>query len=202
MASIDKTYTNSYKDYKQFKDWADKQIVTFYDGYKECIGDYVWDLEESDFGENEIPIMNTPQWLDAYLLQHCKVQFVLDRMNQVYRKKSIEKMLQIDFAKLPDGYRKKRKIYINNNEFTSIPLSSKYTKDVKYWYLQSFGCYYNENSKRWCLHKDFYPINTDTAHLKSIKAVIKHLRNQYLPSGVEFTLSGKYVGQCYTINVI
>ena len=35
MAGIDKTYTNNYKEYKRFKDWANKQVVTFFDGQQE-----------------------------------------------------------------------------------------------------------------------------------------------------------------------
>ena len=30
MAGIDKTYTHSYKDYKEFKCWADKQKFRYY----------------------------------------------------------------------------------------------------------------------------------------------------------------------------
>ena len=37
MAGIDKTYTNSFKEYKEFKDWADKQKLTFFDGLSVCI---------------------------------------------------------------------------------------------------------------------------------------------------------------------
>lgn len=33
MAGIDKTYTDSYKDYKEFKDWADKQKLTCLNPY-------------------------------------------------------------------------------------------------------------------------------------------------------------------------
>ena len=31
MAGIDKTYTDSYTDYKEFKDWADTQKLKFFD---------------------------------------------------------------------------------------------------------------------------------------------------------------------------
>ena len=74
MAGIDKTYTNSYKDYKEFKEWADKQIIIFFNGHKECIGDWVWNYTEENFSNGEIPIMNTPTWLDIYLIQNCKIK--------------------------------------------------------------------------------------------------------------------------------
>ena len=84
MAGIDKTYTGSYEEYKTFKDWADKQVITFFDGHKKCIGDWVWNYEKEDFLNGEIPIMNTPTWLDIYLIQNCKSDFVLERMKSVY----------------------------------------------------------------------------------------------------------------------
>ena len=84
MAGIDKTYTHSYKDYKEFKCWADKQKLTFFDGLTVCIGNWVWNYEEKDFLNGEIPIMNTPIWLDIYLIQNCKSKFVLKRMKEVY----------------------------------------------------------------------------------------------------------------------
>lgn len=37
MSYIDKTYTDSYEEYKDFKDWADKQVLTFFNGHKEYI---------------------------------------------------------------------------------------------------------------------------------------------------------------------
>ena len=44
-----------------------------------------------------------------------------------------------------------------------------------------------------------YPYNTDTSLPTSIKALIKHLRKQYLPKGLTFRLSGGYVGEDYIV---
>lgn len=41
--------------------------------------------------------------------------------------------------------------------------------------------------------------NTNTAHIKSIKGVVRHLRKQYLPKGVTFNLIGRYVGEEYLV---
>ena len=95
MASIDKTYTDSYEEYKELKDWADKQKLTFFDGYTVCIGDWVWCYEEKDFNNGEIPIMNTPTWLDIYLIQNCKSKFVIDRMKVVYGETEFERFKTI-----------------------------------------------------------------------------------------------------------
>lgn len=98
MASIDKTYTDSYIDYKEFKDWADKQTITFSNGGKVCIGDFVWDYKEEYFNNGKIPIMNTPTWLDIYLIQNCKIAFVLDRMKSFYGDKTYKEFQNIDLT--------------------------------------------------------------------------------------------------------
>ena len=101
MAGIDKTYTDSYKEYKEFKDWATTQTVTFFDGYKKCVGNYVRNLEEKDFEYGEIPIMNTPTWLDIYLIQNCKFEFVLSRMQEVYGVDSYNEFKTVDLSSKP-----------------------------------------------------------------------------------------------------
>ena len=57
MAGIDRTYTDSYQEYKKFKDWADTQYLTFYNGHKVKIGDYVYDRDEEDFDGKEYDVV-------------------------------------------------------------------------------------------------------------------------------------------------
>jgi len=125
MAGIDKTYTNNYEKYKNFKDWADEQIVTFFDGHTICIGDYVWYYEKEDFENGEIPIMNTPTWLDIYLIQNCKSDFVIERMKAVYGNHFEEYQKLSNLNKIPDGYAKNRKIIIKNIAKPKFPFKKK-----------------------------------------------------------------------------
>lgn len=206
MAGIDKTYTNSYKNYKEFKDWADKQIVTFFDGYKECIGDWIWNLKEEDFENGEIPIMNTPTWMDIYLIQNCKSKFVIKRMKEVYGKYFEEYQKLTNLSKIPDGYEKNRKIVIKNGVNCKFPFKRKMFKKPiggkTYWWLQcDDDFWYNSETKTWVGWDDFYPHDTNTAHIKNTKALVRHLRKQYLPKGIEFRLSGKYIGEEYIIKI-
>jgi hypothetical protein len=46
-----------------------------------------------------------------------------------------------------------------------------------------------------------YPHNTNTATVTSIKALVRHLRKQYLPKGITFRLMGRYVGEEYLVTV-
>lgn len=199
MAGIDKTYTDSYTDYKEFKEWADKQTLTFFNGHKVRIGDYVWEYEKEDFDNGEIPIMNTPTWLDIYLIQNCKSKFVLDRMKSVYSR-SYKEFLTVDLtAKPPIDFQRNREVTIKKNKRTKFPLHSK-PYGGGYWWLQCEDDFsYCDETKTWTSSDNYYPYNTNTSHAKSIKGLIRHLRKQYLPKGVKFHLSGRYVGEDYLI---
>jgi hypothetical protein len=205
MAGIDKTYTNSYKDYKEFKTWADTQRLTFFDGLTKCIGDYVWDYEEEDFSNGEIPIMNTPTWLDIYLIQNCKSNFVLERLKDVYGEESYKKFEFIDLtAKPPLEYQQNRKIIIKPSKKCKFPFKKKmFNKPIggktKWWLQCKDEFWYNNDTKRWVSYETPYPHNTNTASITSTKALIKHLRKQYLPKGIIFSVSGGYVGENYDI---
>lgn len=199
MAAIDKTYTNSYKEYKEFKDWADTQYLTFHDGHKVRIGNWVWEYVEEDFVHGEIPIMNTPTWLDVYLIQNCKSEFVLDRMRSVYGEDEFEKFLSVDLTgKPPKEFQQNRKIVIKSNKRTKFPLHNKPYFKQGTWWIQCYDKFwYNDNTKTWVSHDNYYPHNTNTSHVKSIKSLVRHLRKQYLPKGIKFSISGRYVGEDY-----
>jgi hypothetical protein len=203
MAGIDKTYTNSYRDYKEFKEWANTQTVTFFNGYKEYIGNWVWDYKEEDFLNEEIPIMNTPTWLDIYLIQNCKSQFVLERMKTVYNKATYQKFTTVDLTtKPPKEFKQNRKITIKTNNKSKFPIHSKpYGSKTKWWLQCNGDFWYHDETRMWVNNNTYYPHNTDTALISSIKSVIRHLRKQYLPKGIVFTISGRYVGEEYSIYI-
>lgn len=202
MASIDRTYTDSYQEYKKFKDWADTQYLTFFDGLTVRIGDYLYDRDEEDFDGEEVSVMNTQTWMDAYLIQNCKSLFVLDRLKDVYGKEYYEELLSYDLtAAPPKGFKKNRKVRIKANHQTSFPVHNKPYGKGNTWWLQCYNndFMYNTDTKRW-IHLDcHYPFNTNTAHIKSIKALVRHLRKQYLPSGLSFYIQGRYNGETYDV---
>ena len=206
MAGIDKTYTNSYKDYKEFKDWADKQIVIFFDGHSECIGDWVYNYDEDYFDGTEIPIMNTPTWLDVYLINHCPVKFVVDRMKSVYGDSYNDYLNIEEFTKIPEGYEQNRKIVIKPSKGCKFPFKRKMFKSTagkgkSWWWLQcDDNFWYNDETKKWIHWDSLYPHNTNTSHHKNAnKSLIRFLRKQYLPKGIKFTLSGRYIGEEYDV---
>lgn len=203
MAGIDKTYTDSYKEYREFKEWADKQTLTFFNGHKVCIGNWVWDYTEEDFANGERPIMNSPTWLDIYLIQNCKIEFVLNRMKSVYSKESYKKFQTTDLTARPSkDFQQNRKIIIARNNNTRFPLHSKpFDGKTKWWLQCEDNFWYHEKTKIWTHYNNYYPYNTNTAHISSIKGIVRHLRKQYLPKGVKFRISGRYVGEDYSVIV-
>ena len=197
MASIDKTYTSSYREYREFKDWADTQVVTFFNGHTECIGDWVYSLEEGHFDGREIPIMNTPTWMDAFLIQNCPFEFVQDRMQGVYD--DHYDVLKVTPFSRPDNYKQNRKISIHQVKGGFHVCRKPFR--VKYWSLQSDNYLYHRETKTWVGPDLLYPRSTNTSHIKSLKALVRHLRKQYLPSGITFELSGRYIGDYYSIKI-
>lgn len=203
MAGIDKTYTDSYEEYKEFKSWADSQVLTFFNGHKECIGQWVWNHEKDDFLNGEIPIMNTPTWLDIYLIQNCKSDFVLESMKNVYNEDSYKEFQTIDLtAKPSEEYQQNRRIKIKRYDRSEFPLHKKPYGGKTKWRLQCDDVFwYHDKTKTWTSYNSYYPHNTNTAHITSTKAVVRHLRKQYLPKGVVFKMFGRYIGETYLVQV-
>ena len=104
-----------------------------------------------------------------------------------------------------NDFKQNRKITIIKNKRTVYPIHNKPFKfrGKSTWWLQNDGVdfSYNSNTRTW-VHDDFYyPHNTNTSHISSVKALVRHLRKQYLPKGISFTLSGRYVGEEYTVKI-
>ncbi len=90
MAGIDKTYITSVEQYKELYNWC-KSVGTITDDYGNKITpmDYLIPESEEEVSRRlknveEIPIWNTDNIFDLYLIRYCPIQFVQDRMNEVY----------------------------------------------------------------------------------------------------------------------
>ena len=202
MAGIDKTYTNSYKEYKEFKDWADKQSVTFYTGRTACIGNWVYNIKEEDFNGTMV-IMNSPTWLDIYLAQHCPFQFVIGNLKSVYGA-TFDSLNKIDLSAKPsEDFQQNRKIRIRKSKRSKFPIHSKpyggfdwgVTCDDYLW-----GLWYDLSTDQWVDCK-VHPYSSNWSHVGSIKAVIRHLRKSYLPKGIKFRITGMYHGEEYIAKI-
>jgi hypothetical protein len=201
MASIDKTYTNSFEEYQQLVDWAKDKEIVFSKKQKEKISDCIYNWSKEDF-TSELPVMNTPNRIDIFLIQNCPIKFVQDRMEEVYSEESIEEFKAITFPiELPKDYKQNRKIIISKSKV--FPLYNKGINSHSWWWLQNndFDWGFDSDNNVWTNRSLYYPNNTNTSHHKTIKSLVRFLRKQYLPSGLEFRLSGKYVGEEFTIKI-
>lgn len=204
MASIDKTYAASYTEYKRLKDWASTQYVTFYDGYKVAVSNFIYEWEEEDFLRGDIPVMYSPPWLDIYLIQNCKIDFVIDRFKEVYSKEEFEEFLSTDLTAKPSKeFQQNRKIVVKLYDRSRFRLHNKPFKGARKWFLQcnNHNFWYNDKTKKWVDSHHYYPWNTNTTAVSSVKSLIRHLRKQYLPKGIIFRLSGRYIGEDYLVYV-
>lgn len=200
MASIDKTYTDSFKEYKELKDWAREKTIVFNKKQKVNVSDYIYDWEEEDFS-SECPVMNTPTSVDAFLIQKCPLKFVQDRLKGVYDRKTFKELKNLQFPiLLPEDYKQDRKITISKSK---APLYNKGITSHGWWWLQSNNSkwMFDNKNKVW-INRDLHlPNNTNTSHHKTVKSLVRFLRSQYLPSGLEFRLIGRYVGEEFTIKI-
>lgn len=212
MASIDKIYAYSYEEYREFKDWADKQIHTFYDGLRACIGDGIRHIKKEHFPtEGGIAIMITPRWSDAYLIQKCSHTFIIERLKSVYCEETYKYLQNLNLSGKPtEDLKQNRKIIIRCNKYSAWGVHSrpfrafrKSKGDIQTkWHVTTYdGLDYNEDTKTWVYDTLCYPANTNCSEAKSIKSLVRHLRKQYLPTNITFHIHGRYKGEYYDVHI-
>lgn len=200
MAGIDKTYCSDYSEYLKLKEWANGKVINFWNGSKLVVSDYIYDWEETDFDGRDLPIMNTPECLDIYLIQNCPIEFVQDRMKSVWDNEYQDKK-NMEFPTIhPDDLNQNRKVTIT--QIGKLPLKNKGIYCHQNWWLQSKSeMGFDDATKNWVRYQDNLPNNTNTSHHKTIKGLIRFLRSQYLPVGVEFRLIGRFIGEEFLIKI-
>lgn len=83
MAGIDKTYVNNWDDYCAIVEWCKNNSFTFPNGIEVRFGYYEWN-EESFIDGKELPVLNTSYTQDYFLIKHCPIKVVQERMREVY----------------------------------------------------------------------------------------------------------------------
>lgn len=188
-------------------DWDNDIVLLIYeeDGVEKPLKMSIQEVQKIKQDCYELPVINSPTYLDIFLVQNCPIKFIQNRMKEVYHKDFYNKMKEIDLsAKPPKELQQNRKITVTKNDkYTKFPIHNKPYGKVKNWWLQSNNyIWFNSETNTWVDEIYwYYPVNTNTAHFKSLKAVIRHLRKQYLPTGISFILSGRYVGEEYLIKI-
>lgn len=203
MAGIDKTYTDSWEDYKEFVDWAKDRKINFWYGNKKLsidIGSYIWEYDKEAFDGTERPIMNTPTWYDKYLYDNCPCDFVRQRLNQVYPDDYLK---TLEIGKIPNEFEQNRKITVTVNERTKLPLTNKGLSQKTAWCLQTkeIDFWYSDSIDAWVHRESLFPHSSNTMYSNTVKSMVRRLRKMYLPSGLEFRLRGRYIGEEFTVKI-
>jgi len=208
MAGVDKTYARSFKEYVELREWMKDKVITFPTGQKIIVINQLWELEESDFGPEggEYAVMSTPHWFDVYLIQNCPVEFVQNRMKEVYSY-SYEELKALKFPpSIPDNFKQNRKIKIIKHPVKGrFRLTNNGLNCHNYFWLSEDWdnpnrLYFDSRFKVWVT--EMFPHDTFSSRHKTIKSLIRFLRKQYLPSGITFTLWGVFPGEKFLVKII
>ena len=91
MAGIDKTYLKLWSQYKSLRDWCvSVGEVTDDWGNKfhplDWLFEWTYDewMEGTENETEEVPVWNTPLYLDIYLIRYCPLDFIQDRLKEQY----------------------------------------------------------------------------------------------------------------------
>lgn len=194
MAAIDKTYTSSYSDYKAYYDWADND-KGFFEKYHKRLTDYFFkDLKEEDFVK-EIPICNTTFLVDNYLIQHCPIKFVKDRLKEQYGNDTYERMrFGVEFIFKYDPYQETK----FDIEYGPIGKHHNKPYDGGLWAIEIYGCNWGFDDAIGELVSIYEPCKgwfTTCIYVHTLKAAFRRLRNMDLIKGLHFCIQGAYVGE-------
>ncbi len=222
MAGIDKTYCNTVAEYEEFKQWAIENKFKTPMGetidftcHMYNIDSSIEDLQEQVDNGYDITVINTSFHLDYYLIKYCPIKFIQDRMREVYRKETIESILngtstvdtfnrdsiagtkvkciqESEFGKKDFHYKRKGKRFMVDFWIEIDDSSTEY------------NLWYNENLNHWTIYGrelEYHDSNVCHKPIKSRKALIRQIRKWRLPKGCLVMWKGYYVGDeiCFKV---
>lgn len=201
MAGIDKTYVDNYDDWKRIVDWAKTAEFTCPNGLKLRAINYCYypDAPESEIREwiekvESIPIMNTSQGLDYFLIKYCPIDVVQERMKEVYDEEyynSVKNGASEYDIFTTEGKIGTRIVIKNRKSRNNYFLRRVGDIEVKY-----DGSYldYNDELKRflWPYELGYHTLD-DFHKIKSVKSLIRRLRKMKLPKGAIIKVQGYYI---------
>ncbi len=212
MASIDKTYITDIQQYRDFINWAKNKKFTTPLGfvlspmnslyYIEDINDET-SLIEALKNDKSVPILNTSDTMDYYLIKYCPLDFIQNRMKEVYGEDyylSIKNGASVyDTFKRESGTKVKviKESKFGTKDFLDLPHRPKI---VNFWIEVEhprFTFSYHENKNIWTIDgKELAHVTSDVAHKKitSKRAMIKQILKWKLPKGSVVKWMGTYVG--------
>lgn len=215
MAAIDKTYCKTWEEYQEVRDWCKGNEFTCPNGIKVKPIENLYSWSKEDFGgDKELPILNTSQTTDYFLIKYCPAKVVQDRMCEVYGKEYVEGIKngnnEYDSFAYPEvGSKVKMTKDSNFHNRKPFPFYSTrknrlvtvLTAEVEY---QGETIWYNEDIGRFLLPYELGECTSSCAHLnqRSIKAIMRRIKKWKLPKGATVTVCGRYVGEDWKFKII
>lgn len=215
MAAIDKTYTSSWEEYQEIIKWAKENKFTCPNGMIINPLNYCYTWGEEDFkGQRELPVMNTPQSLDYFLIKECPLRIIQRRMKDVYGPEEFQSIKDgtshYDTFIRPTPGKKLRMVKdskFHNRKpysFYNSRVNKKITRVSISVYLGEESLWYNEDYDYFLLEDELGIIQSSGVILRcrSLKAILRRIKKWKLPKGCEVRVRGRYVGEEWIYKVI
>lgn len=181
MAGIDKTYVKTWQEYQDLVNWLEQNQFKCPNGDVIGICHYGWSKEDFD-GERERPVLNTTQEEDYFLIKYCPLQFVQDRMKEVYDEEDYN---SVKNGTSPyDTFTKEGRLGTGKIKLKKLRGRGKKYKYLYWTESLSYGLRYCTETNKWLWPYELGNWNTSTAdRCHSIKALIRQIRKWQLPKG-------------------
>lgn len=203
MAYIDKTYVSSYEDWKKVVDYARQTTFTCPNGIVLKLIDYCYyyytedEINEWLNKNQEIPVLNTSETIDYFLIKYCPIELIQDRMKEVYGEEYYNSVK--NGTSRFDTFIKKE---FNVGKHYRIIEKPKCLKslagfyDIQTDYLSTKG--YNEEKDIWILTDELGDFNSNTATIKckSFKSICRKIMKWNFPIGTKVRIYGNYQDEC------
>ena len=218
MAAIDKTYTNSWKEYQLLVEWCKGKSFTLKNGDIIKPSDYIYDWNEENFdGVKLLPVWNTPTYLDIWLIRNCPIGFIQDRLKEQYSggwsKEAFTSHNDDDmyhqiltFSSPYDTFQRNGSHKFN----IKYSINNKFKDDNLYWWIDimGLGWWYNEKHQTWYHNDEALPISSNVARLKgnmSKRRLARIIKKWDLPKGTEICFVGnynRYIQKKFTVTIL
>lgn len=209
MAGIDKTYTSSWEEYQELINWAKNTQFNCPNGIIINPINYIYERNKESFNGREIPVINSSQSLDYFLIKYCPIQFVQDRMKEVYDDEYYNSIKngtsEYDTFIRPESGTKIKMIKdskFHNRKFFSF-YNNRFNKKLVYINIEvqynNESLWYNEDFDTFILNNElgYWTCNSADIKCKSIKAVVRKIKKWKLPKGAIVTVFGRYIGESW-----
>lgn len=200
MAIIDKTYAKTWEEFESLVEWAKDKEFICPNGMKLYPINYIYEYNKDYYEISyEFPVMNTPKYMDYFLIKECPLDFVQNRMKEVYDGDYIRNVLngnsEFDTYKRDIGTKVKIIKYSKFGNKGKLCEKKKRMKFIEVDYLHC-GLYYNEVYDYWISLDElgYYTSNVCHKNINSTKAMIRQIKKWKLPKGSVVIWSGRYVG--------